>query len=80
MAKEICEDCGRVFETGPNGHYCRDCIRRRLSENAKLRGMNRLGNAAYSEKRRKEREKHVGTGDTGGTGASVAEAAEEAAG
>lgn len=65
MAKEICQDCGRVFEAGPKGRYCKACIRRRLSESAKRRGLNRMGGAARSEKCRKEREKHVGTGDAG---------------
>ena len=80
MAKEICQDYGRIFEAGPKGMLCRECIRKRQSESAKRRGLNRMGNAAWSEKRRKDREKHVGTGDAGGAGGSVAEAKEEAAG
>ncbi len=35
MPKEICEDCGKVFEAGPKAFLCPPCRRRRLSEQAK---------------------------------------------
>lgn len=25
MVKEICERCGKVYEAGPNTHYCKEC-------------------------------------------------------
>lgn len=50
MAKEICEDCGMVFEPKSNkGFICQMCHRKRLSRYAKARGLNKLGNKAYSE-------------------------------
>ena len=51
MAKEICEDCEKVYEGGPYSHYCPDCRRARLSKTAKRRNLNKLGNEAYSEQR-----------------------------
>ena len=50
MAKEICQDCGKVFECGPYAHFCRACIKRRLSEAAKRRNLNKLSGAAYAAK------------------------------
>lgn len=51
MAKEICEDCEKVYDGGPYSHYCPDCRRFRLSKAAKRRNLNKLGNDAYSEQR-----------------------------
>lgn len=47
-AKEICEDCGKLFET-KNGFLCPDCRKKRLSRYAKERKLNRLGAEAYSQ-------------------------------
>ena len=50
MAKEVCEDCGKVFEPKSNrGFICPECHRKRLSRYAKERNLNKLGNDAYSE-------------------------------
>ena len=47
MAKEICEDCGRVFEAGPYSFFCPECRKRRISkassERAKRIGLSRMG-------------------------------------
>ena len=51
MAIEICEDCGKTFEGGPNAFLCRSCRHKRLSEYAKRRNLNKLGNDAYSKQR-----------------------------
>ena len=48
MAKEICQDCENVFEAGPYTFLCPECRKRRLSESAKRRNLNKLGNDAYS--------------------------------
>ena len=48
MAIEICEDCGKTFDGGPKAFLCRSCRRKRLSECAKKRNLNKLGNDAYS--------------------------------
>lgn len=48
-AKEICEDCGKVFDGGPYSYFCPDCRRKRLRESAKRRGLNKIGNEAYSK-------------------------------
>lgn len=49
MAKEICEDCGKVFDAGPHAHLCMACRKRRLSENAKMRNLGKIGRDAYSK-------------------------------
>ena len=46
MTKEICEDCGKVFEAGPKAFLCPSCRKRRLSNAAKARGLNRIGTNA----------------------------------
>lgn len=46
MTKEICEDCGKVFEAGPKAFLCPSCRTRRLSNAAKARRLNRLGTNA----------------------------------
>ena len=53
MAKEICQDCGRVFDGGAHQFFCLECRKRRLSEAAKARNLNKLGNEAYSKKARR---------------------------
>lgn len=42
MAKEICEDCGKLFET-KNGFYCPECRKKRTSAAAKRNNLNQLG-------------------------------------
>ena len=49
MAKEICEYCEKVFEAGPKTFICPECRKKMLSENAKKRNLNKLGNKAFSE-------------------------------
>lgn len=56
MAKELCEDCGKVYDAGPRSFLCPQCRRKRLSAAAKARNLNKIGNAAYS-KQQKERRK-----------------------
>lgn len=56
MAKEICQDCGKVFEGGPNAHFCKSCIRKRLSDSAKRRKLNKIGNEAYSAQQAAKKE------------------------
>lgn len=50
-APVICEDCEKVFLGGPYSYFCPKCIKKRLSETAKKRNLNKLGNDAYSEQR-----------------------------
>lgn len=50
MYKMICEDCEKVFEAVGASHRCPACHKRRLSENAKRRGLNKIGTAAYTKK------------------------------
>jgi Zn finger protein HypA/HybF involved in hydrogenase expression len=50
MAKELCQDCECVFY--PKSHkamICPKCHRKRLSQYAKERKLNKLGNEAYSK-------------------------------
>ncbi|MGM9626963.1 MAG: hypothetical protein ACI3V4_02565 [Faecousia sp.] len=49
MAKEICEDCEKVFEAGAYSFLCPDCRRKRLSEIAKRRNLSKIGSDAYSK-------------------------------
>lgn len=49
MTKEICEDCGKVFDAGPFTCYCKACRTRRLSEAAKRRNLGQIGRDAYSK-------------------------------
>ena len=52
MAKELCQDCGVVFEPkSKKGMICLSCYRKRMSQYAKARNLSRIGNQAYSEKR-----------------------------
>lgn len=48
MAKTICEDCQKVYYGGPKSFFCPDCRKRRISEAAKARNLNKLGNDARS--------------------------------
>ena len=56
MAKEICADCGKVFDGGAHQFFCLECRKRRLSEAAKIRNLSKLGHDA----RRKKRERREG--------------------
>ena len=49
MAKEICDDCGSVFDGGRYSFLCPKCKKRRLSESAKRRKLNEIGNKARKE-------------------------------
>lgn len=51
MAKEICEDCGSVFEAGPDAFLCLKCRKRRASESAKRIKLSQLGIKARKEKK-----------------------------
>ena len=56
MAKEICQECERIFE--PKSHkamICPECHRKRLSRYAKERNLNKLGNDAYSKQQAERR-------------------------
>ena len=56
MAKEICQDCECVFEPKSNkGMICPKCHRKRLSQYAKDRNLNKLGNDAYSKQQAERR-------------------------
>lgn len=51
MAKEICADCGKVFDGGAHQFFCLDCRKRRLSEAAKIRKLSELGHEARRKKK-----------------------------
>jgi predicted RNA-binding Zn-ribbon protein involved in translation (DUF1610 family) len=56
MAKEICQDCGCIFEPkSQKGMICPKCHRQRLSRYAKERELNKLGNVAYSKQQANRR-------------------------
>lgn len=56
MAKELCQDCGCVFEPkSPKGMICPKCHKARLSRYAKERKLNKIGNDAYSAQQAKRR-------------------------
>jgi len=50
MSKEICEDCGKVFEAGPYSFLCPECRKKRISEggkkSAKLRALKKKAEEA----------------------------------
>lgn len=50
-APTICEDCEKVFQGGPHAFICPGCRKKRLSEAARRRRLNEMGNDAYSEQR-----------------------------
>lgn len=56
MVKEMCCECGKVFNAGPNAFLCQKCRKRRLSEQAKARGLSKIGHEAKSKKRREATE------------------------
>ena len=60
MSIEICTNCERAFYTAGNARFCPICRKERLSELAKERGLNRLGNLAYSQKQKEKREEENG--------------------
>ena len=49
MAKEICERCGKVYEAGPNSHYCKECRKEIWRASAKRRNLSAMGHAARKE-------------------------------
>ena len=50
MSKEIRQECERIFEPkSSKGMICPECHRKRLSQYAKARNLNKLGNDAYSK-------------------------------
>lgn len=55
MVKEICERCGKVYEAGPNTHYCKECRKEIRSVAAKKRNLSDMGHAARKEKQTSER-------------------------
>ena len=58
MAKEICQDCERVFETKSGKvYFCPECVKARLSASAKRRGLNSIGNEAYSRQQSERKAK-----------------------
>ena len=59
MAYELCEDCGKKFECGPNAYLCPECRKKRLRQYAIQRGLNKIGNDAYSKQ---QAEKNVTLG------------------
>lgn len=50
MVKEICERCGKVYEAGPNTHYCKECRKEICRAAEKQRNLSAMGNAARKEK------------------------------
>lgn len=48
MAEKLCQDCETVFESkGGKAMFCPLCIRKRQSEFAKSRNLNKMGNDAH---------------------------------
>ena len=47
-APVMCEQCGKVYQA-KYAFICPECHRKRLSELAKQRGLNKIGNEAYSK-------------------------------
>lgn len=60
MTKNICEDCNAVYEGGPRSFLCPRCRKKRLSDEAKRRNLNKLGNDAYSKQRAEKKAKTEG--------------------
>lgn len=50
MTKEICQDCGKVYEGGPHSFLCPRCRKRHISESAKKRDLGKLGRDARAKK------------------------------
>lgn len=51
LVPTICENCEKFFYGGPYSHFCPKCRKKRLSDAAKRRNLNKLGTDAYSEQR-----------------------------
>ena len=52
MFEKVCDDCGCVFYAkSKRTHICPTCKRKRLSQQAKRRNLNKIGNDAYSAQR-----------------------------
>ena len=52
MAKEICQDCGKLFNPKSNKAFiCPICHRKRLSRYAKERNLSKLGHEARKNRR-----------------------------
>lgn len=50
MAKEICHDCGQVFEPKSGRAFiCPECHKQRLSAYAKKRGLSKMGSDAHAK-------------------------------
>lgn len=60
MAKEICADCESIFEAGPYSFLCPKCRKQRLSDAAKRRKLNKIGNDAYSRQQAERKAKMEG--------------------
>ena len=54
----ICSDCEKTYTGGPKSFYCPACRRKRLSEAARGRGLNKLGYEAYSKKVAEKRKRN----------------------
>lgn len=52
MPKIVCDDCEGLFEGSKYARFCPECRRRRQSEYAKKRDLNKIGNAGRSKKAR----------------------------
>ena len=51
MAKEICQDCEKLFNPKSNKAFiCPDCHRKRLSRYAKERNLSKLGHEAREKR------------------------------
>lgn len=50
-----CLDCGKEFIGCSKAHYCRACVREHLSNAAKARNLNKIGNDAYSAQQKRRR-------------------------
>lgn len=48
---EMCQDCEKTFYAGPNQFLCPKCRKRRLSEFAKKRGLNKIGGKSRPEQK-----------------------------
>ena len=50
-AKEICQDCGKVFLAGPKAFFCPACIKRKQKAVGRRLGLSRLGIEAKMKKK-----------------------------